>query len=86
MDEGELALLEASRKGRPDHYFPTTDDSVSITTFNGVPYVWGCPCGALDKIEELFWRNRAQIIAYYQARTQRELKEATDNAAAILQL
>jgi hypothetical protein len=83
MEPGELAGLEAQRKEKPDRYIPTGDDSVSITTFNGMPYVWECPCGALAKIEELFWTHRAQIIAYYQARTQRELKEATDNAAAL---
>lgn len=83
MEEGELDRLNENHKRAPDTYIPTTDDSVSITTFNGVPYVWQCPCRALEKLEELFWRHRAQIIAYYQSRTQRELKEATANAAAL---
>lgn len=83
MEPGELDGLEAKRKEHPDRYIPTTDDSVSITTFRGVPYVWACPCGALDGLENLFWSNRAQIIAYYRARTQRELAEATGNAAAL---
>lgn len=83
MEEGELDRLNENHKRAPDTYIPTTDDSVSITTFNGVPYVWQCPCRSLEKVEQLFWEHRAQIIAYYQARTQRELKEATDNVAAL---
>lgn len=83
MEPGELDRLNANNRRAPATYIPTTDDSVSITHFNGVPYVWECPCRALEKIEGLFWNHRAEIIAYYQARTQRELNEATVNAAAL---
>jgi hypothetical protein len=86
MEEGELAGLEAKHKAQPDRYIPTTDDSVGLTEVGGVTYVYDCPCRGLERVESLFWNNRARIIAYYKARTARELKEATDNAAGLAEL
>lgn len=83
MEEGELAGLEAKRKENPDRYIPTTDDSVAITDVFGAVCVWECPCGWAENIERHLWSRRRDIIAYYQSRTQRELQEATANAAAL---
>lgn len=83
MEPGELEGLEAMHHAYPDRYIPVSEDSVGVTVFNGSSFVWNCPCRSLDKIEQLFWINRKAIIAYYQERTQRELKEAADTAAAI---
>lgn len=83
MEEGELAGLEAKRKENPDRYIPTTDDSVGITDIFGVTYVFNCPCDWAEKIERHLWARRREIIAYYRARTQRELQEANENAAAL---
>lgn len=83
MEEGQLAGLEAKRKENPDRYIPTTDDSVGITDIFGVTYVFNCPCDWAEKIERHLWARRREIIAYYQARTQRELQEANENAAAL---
>jgi len=83
MEEGELAGLEAKHKEKPDRYIPTTDDSVGITDVFGVTHVWNCPCHWAEQMERHLWSRRREIIAYYQARTQRELKEANENAAAL---
>lgn len=87
MDPGELDGLNAKHKAEPDRYIPDGDNSsVGITSINGVTHVWNCPCGSLDRIEKFVWDHRRQFIEYYHARTQRELKEANDNAQAISQL
>ena len=83
MEEGELAGLEAKRKEKPDRYIPTTDDSVSITDAFGVTYVWGCPCEWAEHMERKLWSARFDIITYYRERTQREIKEANENASAL---
>lgn len=83
MEPGELAGLEEKRKQKPECYIPTTDDSVSITDVFGVTYVWQCPCGWAERMEHRLWALRKDVIAYFQARTARELKEANENAAAL---
>lgn len=83
MEPGELAGLEAKRQCQPDRYIPSTDDSVSITDAFGVTYVWGCPCEWAEKMERALWSACREIIAYYRERTQRQIKEANDNAKAL---
>jgi len=82
MDAGELDGLNAKHKAEPDRYIPDGENSsVGITSINGVTHIFKCPCGSLDRIETFMWNHRRQFIGYYRARTQRELKEATNNAA-----
>lgn len=86
MDEGELERLQNLHKRSPKTYIPTTDDSVGIATINGASYVWDCPCEWDKRLENFLWSHRADIIAFYQARTQREMEAATKTAAALSEI
>lgn len=77
--DGELQRMEARHKADPKRYIPDPDNSsISVGTFNGSgPYVWNCPCGALDRLEIYLWENRNAIVTYIRERAARELKDAT---------
>lgn len=84
--DGELQRLEAEHKARPKDFIPDHESSsISIGVFNGVPYVYDCPCGALDRLEAFFWDNRKALMRYFRDRAERELADAHATAALAAQ-
>jgi hypothetical protein len=83
MDEGELDSLMERHEKEPDRVIPTSATSVSITSFNGKTYVWGCPCERLEDAEDFLWGIRAELCVYFKDRATRELEEAQASLASV---
>jgi hypothetical protein len=73
-EPGELEGLRQKAIADPDRYRGVA--RVRRMTFGAQVAVVGCPCNALQKAEDLFWKNRKSIMAYISAR----VKDIVENA------
>lgn len=48
-------------------------------SFGGKTAVVGCPCNILRKIEDLFWKNRRNIMSYVSARVKDIVEHALED-------
>jgi len=78
-DEGELEDLRARAAKEPDKYIEV-DYFTTRVSVDGKGYADGCRCNMVRRYEDWIWANRRGILAYLQSRTERRLKEATEEA------
>ena len=68
-NEGELEELREKAKVDPEHYIAHGNhDSISECQIGGIVYVWDCPCGYGERVEQFLDANREEILRYYKSR------------------
>ena len=64
---------EEQKKNNPDGVVLHYDcDSISAQEFNGIMFVWGCPCNGLTRYERFIWAERDTIRNYLKVRIEQE--------------
>jgi hypothetical protein len=51
-------------------------DGISGQEFNGIMFVWGCPCNGLTRYEKFIWNERDTIRNYLKCRIEQEAEWA----------
>ena len=51
-------------------------DGISAQEFNGIMFVWGCPCNGLTRYEKFIWNERDTIRNYLKVRIEQEAEWA----------
>jgi len=75
-EPGELEGLRQKAIADPDRYRGVA--RVRRMTFGAQVAVVGCPCNALQRAEDLFWKNRKSIVAYISARVKDIVEHALE--------
>jgi hypothetical protein len=76
-EPGELEGLRQKAITDPDRYRGVA--RIRRMTFGAQVGVVGCPCNALRKAEDLFWKNRKSIMAYISARVKDIVEHALED-------